>query len=327
MPTILVTGSSGYIGSHTLIELFNLRYNVVCIDSGVNSYKNRVYKNISKICHKKRISRYSLDLSKDIKELDEVFNNHAIDYCIHFAALKSVSQSIDNPLLYYKNNIDSTLNLLECLKKYNVKGLIYSSSATVYSPNQKMPLTEESQVGINLTNPYAKTKYFTEEIIRDFTKTNQDFKSIILRYFNPIGSHESRLLDEKPKGIPQNLIPNVLQVLNGEKEHLDIWGNDYNTEDGTCIRDFIHIQDVALAHIKALDYIIHKNFDKSLIYNVGTGKGTSVMEIVNFLNVPHKINSRRPGDISIVYCDNTKIKQELKWEPRFTVKDALKIYK
>jgi len=334
MPTILITGSAGYIGSHTLLKLFSQRYNVVCIDNGLNSYKNRIYKNISQISGKKRISRYSLNLMTDKKELDEVFDNHAIDYCIHFAALKSVSESIKNPLLYYQNNLISKLNLLECFEKYNIKGMIFSSSETVYSPNQQIPLTETSRVGINLTNPYAKTKYFIEQIVEDFTKAHEDFQCVTLRYFNPIGSHKSRLLDENLKGEPQNLMPNILQVLNGDKEVLNIYGDDYPTADGTCVRDFIHVEDLAYAHVKALQKIMHnKLLTKYSIYNVGTGQGTTVMQIINTLQkcidkkINYEIKSRCPGDLAVVYCDNTKIKKELDWEPQFTIEDALKNYK
>ena len=335
MPTILVTGSSGYIGSHTLIQLFANRYNVVCIDNGSNSYKNRVYKAIGKICNKKRISRYSLNLMSNSKELDEIFNNHAIDYVIHFAALKSVTESIQKPLLYYNNNLISTLNLLECCKKYQIKGLIFSSSATVYSPNQIMPLTENSNVGQNLTNPYAKTKYFIEEIIKDFCQVNPDFQSVILRYFNPIGSDKSRLLDENPKGIPQNLMPNILQVLNSEDEQkFNLYGNDYPTKDGTCVRDYIHVEDLAIAHVKALQKIM---FNKLLtnynVYNVGTGQGTSVSQFLKIFEktsghkIPTEIKPKRPGDLHTIYCSNEKICNELDWKPHLTIEDALRNYK
>lgn len=335
MPTILVTGSSGYIGSHTLLELFKQKMNVICIDNGSNSNNKRVYKNLGKIANKKKISRYNLNLMTDKKELDEIFNTHAIDYCIHFAALKSVEESINEPLMYYQNNIISTLNLLECFKKYNIKGMIFSSSATVYSPNQEMPLTETSNVGINLTNPYARTKYFTEEILKDYCNANKEFKCIILRYFNPIGSHKSRLIDENPKGIPQNLMPNILQVLNEEKDCLSIYGNDYNTPDGTCLRDYIHVQDLADAHTKALfQFNRMKLIDPNLIiYNIGTGKGTSVLEIITSLEkhtkqkIKHKFEPRRQGDLPVIYCDNEKAKKELLWNPKYTVEDALSNYK
>ena len=333
MPTILVTGSSGYIGSHTLIQLFAERFNVVCIDSGVNSYKNKIYKNIAKISNRNRISRYALNLSENKKELDEVFNNHAIDYIIHFAALKSVSESIEEPLLYYNNNLISTLNLLECCEKYAIKGLIFSSSATVYSPNQDMPLTEKSLVGLNLTNTYARTKYFNEEIIKDYCNIHKNFNCVILRYFNPIGSDKSRLLDENPKGKPQNLMPNILQVLNGNKSKLTIFGNTYNTPDGSCIRDYIHVEDLAKAHVKALQSIIYDKLTGNInIYNVGTGKGTSVMEFVKIFEkcinkeIPCEIKEPRPGDLPVIYCDNTKICKELNWEPILTVEDALRNY-
>lgn len=330
MPTVLVTGSSGYIGSHTLLKLFKKHLNVICIDNGLNSFNKRIYKRISKITGKSRISRYSINLMTDKKELDEIFNTHAIDYCIHFAALKSVSESIDNPLLYYQNNLISTLNLLECFGKYNCKGMIFSSSATVYSPNQKMPLTEESQVGVNLTNPYAQSKYFLEVILKDYCRANPTFKCIMLRYFNPIGSHKSRLLDEKPKGIPQNLMPNILQVLNGDKECLNIYGNDYDTPDGTCVRDYIHVEDLANAHVKGLHKLQNTNENFS-VYNVGTGKGTSVLEIISILEknnqkIKYEIKPRRQGDLSEIYCNNEKIKKELDWEPEYTVEDALRNY-
>lgn len=332
MVNVLVTGSSGYIGSHTLLKLINQRINIVCIDNGINSYNKKIYNRIGKITGKKKISRYDINLVTDKNKLDEIFNNHSIDYCIHFAALKSVSESIQQPLLYYQNNLIGTMNLLECLKKYNTKGLIFSSSATVYSPNQDMPLTEESRVGDNLTNPYARSKFFLEEILKDYCKANPDFKTIILRYFNPIGSHTSRLLDERPKGIPQNLMPNILQVLNGDKEVLNIYGNDYDTPDGTCIRDYIHVEDLADAHTSSLHKMMHME-DNLKIYNVGTGKGTSVLEIVNGLDkyadkkVPYEIKPRREGDLPIIYCDNKKILSELMWEPKHTIEDALKNYK
>jgi len=337
MPTILVTGSSGYIGSHTLLELFDSRMNVICIDNGSNSYNKRVYKHIGKIAGKSRISRYSLNLSTDKKELDEIFDTHAIDYCIHFAALKSVGESIDEPLLYYQNNLLSTLNLLECFKKYDCKGMIFSSSATVYSPNQQMPLTEESKVGMDLSNPYARTKYFVEEILKDYCKANPIFKCIILRYFNPIGSHSSRTLDENPKGIPQNLMPNILQVLNGDDEEqvFNIYGNDYNTPDGTCIRDYIHVEDVANAHAKAIHKLTRMNETDSncITYNIGTGKGTSVLEIITTLEkctnkkLNYEFKPRRQGDLGVVYCDNKKAMKELLWKPKYTIEDALSNYK
>ena len=327
--TILVTGSSGYIGSHTLVELFKNHYSVVCIDNGVNSYNTRTYKNVGKISGKNRISRYYIDISKNIKELNELFNTHSINYCIHFAALKSIPGSIKNPMEYYKNNVIGTMNILECCKKFGVKGFVFSSSASIYSPGQDMPLKETSLVGSNLTNPYSKTKFFCEEIIKDFCRANPDFKAVILRYFNPIGSHSSGLLDERPKIQATNLMPKIEQILNSEDENakLSIWGNDYNTKDGTCIRDFINVQDLATAHIKAIQYMNTK-FSKGgcNIYNVGTGKGVSVMDIVKYLKVPYEIKGRREGDLPVVYCDNTKIKEELKWKPKFTLEQSLKKY-
>lgn len=326
--TILVTGSSGYIGSHTLVELFKNHYQVVCIDSGINSYTTHTYKQIAKICNKKRISRYSIDISKEKKKLHDIFNTHSIDYCIHFAALKSVEESIKNPMDYYQNNVIGTMNILECCIEYKIKGLIFSSSATVYSPNQNMPLTENSITGSNLSNPYAKTKFFCEEIIKDYSKSS-GFKSVILRYFNPIGANESGLLEERPRMKLQNLMPKILEVFTSEDEEkkLEIYGNDYDTKDGTCIRDFIHVEDVAIAHIKALKKLSLETTKGCSIYNVGTGKGTSVLDIVNILKVPYKFKERRKGDLPIVYCDNKKIKEELMWEPKYTLEQSLKVYR
>ena len=327
--TILVTGSSGYIGSHILVELFNNHYQVICIDSGINSYTTRTYKNIGKICNKNRISRYSFDISKEIKKLEDVFNTHRIEYCIHLASLKSVSESIKKPMEYYKNNVIGTMNILECCKKYGVKGIIFSSSATVYSPNQKMPLTEEDKTGENLTNPYAKTKFFCEEIIKDFTIANKPFKSTILRYFNPIGSHKSGLLEERSKNDAQNLMPKVLNLLSSQdlEQKFEIYGGDYDTKDGTCIRDFINVEDVATAHIKALKKMTINTTKGINIYNVGTGKGTSVLDIIKYLNIPYELKDRRNGDLPIVYCDNNKIKKELMWKPKYTLENTLNIYK
>ena len=236
--------------------------------------------------------------------------------------------------MYYQNNIISTINLLECCAKFKIKGFIFSSSATVYSPNQEMPLKETDFVGINLTNPYARTKYFIEEMIKDFCHSNPNFKCVILRYFNPIGSHESGLLDENPKGIPQNLMPNIIKYMNGSKDILHIYGNDYQTKDGTCIRDFIHVRDLAFSHVVALQRMMFDKLPKQCnIYNVGTGKGTSVLEIINILEkytnkkIKYEFKNKRPGDIPIVYCDISKITKELNWTPKYTVSDALKNYK
>ena len=334
MKNVLITGASGYIGSHVIVELAQKHFNIICIDNASNSYR-KVFTNLNTITGK-TIRFYSLDLSKETDRLNEIFNNHKIDFCIHLAALKSVSESIEQPLRYYRNNIDSLMNLLEMLEKYKCKGMLFSSSATVYSPNQEMPLTENSDVGNNLTNTYARTKYFSEEILKDYCNVHPDFKCIILRYFNPIGSHSSRLIDEHPKGKPQNLMPNILAVLKGKKEHLDIYGTDYDTPDGTALRDYIHVEDLAHAHLQSIykmqQMIAHKLPNNLEIYNVGTGKGTSVLEIIQILkkygvDVKHEMKDRRPGDLGVVYCDNTKILNETMWKPKLTVEDALKIYK
>lgn len=315
---ILVTGGAGYIGSHTIVELLIRNYSVVSIDNFSNSCE-KVYERIEMITGKKPIY-FSFDLNNENK-LDDICKKYKITACIHFAAFKSVSESIKEPLKYYSNNINTTINILKCLKNNNINTFIFSSSCTVYKIGHNA-IDESVERGTNLTNPYAKTKYFCEEIIKDYCNINENFNGIILRYFNPIGAHPTGMIGEDPKGEPSNLMPYITQVLCGKRNKLSIFGNNYNTRDGTCIRDFIHVVDLANAHIKALEY------NKSNIFNVGTGNGTTVMELVDCVktvskqDIPYKIIERRNGDIPIAFCDNKKILNILKWKPIFSIEDA-----
>ncbi len=322
MRNILVTGGIGYIGSHTTVELLNNNYKVFIIDNLINSDK-KVLGDIKKIVGETKFNNltfFKIDLLK-LNNLDMCFNSiGSVDVCIHFASLKAVKESVDNPLLYYDNNITGALNLIKCLKKYNCKKLIFSSSATVYG-NSNPPLSEDSITGNNLLNPYGKTKYMIEEILKDLITADKSMSVILLRYFNPVGAHKSGLIGENPNGIPNNLMPYILKVLSGELEKLTIFGDDYNTEDGTCVRDYIHIEDLAEGHIKALEKI---NKEKSglFIYNLGTGNGYSVLDIVNTMkkvtgkDIPFVIGKRREGDSEIVYCSSDKSRKELGWEAK-----------
>jgi UDP-glucose 4-epimerase len=325
---ILLTGGNGYIGSHTIIQILkNNDYNVIVVDNLINSCKNNI-ELIKKIIYPKDFIFYEGNiLDKDL--LENIFEKNDIYAVIHFAALKSVGESIKNPLYYYKNNISGTLQLLEVMEKYNVKNLIFSSSATVYG-NEKSPLTEHSKVGSGITNPYGKSKYLIEEILKDL----KDWNIFILRYFNPVGAHESGLIGDNPNGIPSNLLPFLLRVAknnynnenNSDYEYLKIFGDDYDTRDGTCIRDFIHVLDLADAHCVCLD-----KFRSGLnIINIGTGKGTTVMEFINAFKdklniiIPYKILERRDGDIQESYCDNTKASMVLGWTAKKTINDICK---
>lgn len=334
MEYTLVTGGLGFIGSHTVLQLLENNYNIIIIDNLSNS-NIKVFENIKKICHNNdNLLLFEIDLI-NLECIENIFVKYNIKNIIHFASFKSVNESIKNPLKYYKNNIISTLNLLELCSKFEVKNFIFSSSATVYG-NQQSPLSEISIVGNGITNPYGKTKYMIEQILEDYNKSNKLTKIIILRYFNPVGAHSSGLIGESPNGVPNNLMPYIVNValknnfnnnLNDIYSTLKIYGNQYNTTDGTCIRDFIHVEDLANAHIKSIEYLdnnIDVNFD---IFNIGTGKGTTVLEMVNtFIKInnvilPYEIKENRIGDIGIVYCDTTKSNHILKWKTNKTLED------
>mgnify|MGYP000688680257 CR=1 FL=1 len=323
---IVVTGGTGFIGSHTCVELLNNMHNVIIIDNLKNS-KEEVYHNIKKISNSNHLSFYVADL-KNYNEIDKIFGLYDhIDLVIHFAGLKSVSESVSNPLLYYEENISMTINLLNIMKKYSCKNIIFSSSATVYGNPSILPISESDQIGLNLTNPYGKTKYFQEEILRDLYISDKTWSIVILRYFNPSGAHPSGLIGENPNDIPNNLMPFLLDVALGKREYLNIFGNDWNTHDGTCIRDFIHVVDLAKGHVSCLKKI---NTPGVYTYNLGSGKGTSVLELVNIFNLINNVNikykfvDRRVGDIEASYTSVNKAYEELGWKTILTTTDICK---
>lgn len=325
---ILITGGAGYIGSHTLIELSNAGYKFVVFDNLSNSSKKSI-KRVEKII-KTPIFFEEGDV-RDKKALNKVFKKYKIDSVIHFAGLKSVSESVQNPLEYYDNNIVGTLKLLEVMKKNNCKKLVFSSSATVYNEvdaQNYTPLKENFPTGVT-TNPYGRTKYFIEEILKDLYLSDPKFKIAILRYFNPVGAHESGTIGEDPNGIPNNLMPYISQTAVGKREFLSVFGGDYPTHDGTGVRDYIHVVDLADAHVKALNYLNSKNKQTTnpLIVNIGTGVGYSVIDMIKAFEkvsgkkVPYKIVQRRLGDISTCYSDSSYAKEVLNWESKKTIDD------
>ena len=324
MKNILVTGGTGYIGSHTVVELINAGYNPIIVDNLSNS-KIQVLDRIKTITGVD-VKFYKLDCTK-YDEFEEVFKNEKIDAVIHFAGLKAVGESCQKPLLYYENNVGSAIVLLNLMKKYDVKNVIFSSSATVYGEPKSVPFYEYFEVN-HATNPYGETKIMIERIMQDFTKVNKGFKAILLRYFNPIGAHKSGLIGEEPVGIPNNLMPYITQVAIGKLEYLRVFGNDYDTVDGTGVRDYIHVVDLALGHVASLAKF---SDDFSWIaYNLGTGKGTSVLELVNAfekannIKIPYKIVERRPGDIAISYANADKAKKDLGWSTKYNIIDCCK---
>ena len=325
--TILVTGGMGYIGSHTCVELLNRGLDVVIVDNLVNSSMESI-KRVQAITGKTPVF-YDLDV-RDEEKLSRVFEEHQIDCVMHFAGLKAVGESVAKPALYYDNNLNSTITLCRVMAKYGVKRIIFSSSATVYSGDNEMPLTEASKTG-NCTNPYGWTKYFGEQILRDIAKADPEWSVVLLRYFNPVGAHESGTIGEDPKGIPNNLMPFISQVAVGRRDHLSVFGNDYPTPDGTCLRDYIDITDLAKVHVCAVSRMINGEMKKDYeIFNVGTGRPLSVMELVtifekvNGVKVNHKITSRRPGDVCAVWCDPSLAEKELGWKACRPIEDTLR---
>ena len=319
--TILVTGGAGYIGSHTCVELLNSDYDVAVLDNLSNS--DRITLDRVKQITGKDVRFYFGDIA-DRELVRKIFRENDIDVCIHFAGLKSVGESVDKPLEYYQNNITGTLNMLEVMKECGIKNLIFSSSATVYGEAEIMPISESCPKGI-CTNPYGWTKSMLEQIFSDIQKADPEWNIILLRYFNPMGAHKSGLIGENPNGIPSNLMPYITQVAVGKLEKLGIFGNDYNTHDGTGVRDYIHVVDLARGHVKALEKIREKC--GLAVYNLGTGTGYSVLDIVkNFeevtgINIPYEFKPRRPGDIATCYCDPSKAEKELGWKAEYTLKD------
>ena len=319
---ILVTGGNGYIGSHTCVELLNNGYEVVILDNFSNSKRE----NLSKI---KQITGKDFTFYEgnmiDESILDKIFTENKIDAVIDFAAYKAVGESVEKPVEYYTNNVSTVLVLLGAMKKYNVKKLVFSSSATVYGDPEVLPITEDCKTG-NTTNPYGTSKLFVEQILKDLYKSDNTFDIAILRYFNPIGDHSSGLIGEEPNGIPANLLPYVSKVASGKLECLSVFGNDYDTKDGTGVRDYIHVVDLAIGHIKALEKL-NKEGRGLFIYNLATGTGYSVLDIINTfekvnnVKVNYKIVNRRPGDIAACYSDPTKAKEELGFVATKTLED------
>ncbi|KAF7278508.1 hypothetical protein GWI33_008212 [Rhynchophorus ferrugineus] len=320
--TILVTGGAGYVGSHTVVELLKNNYSVIAIDNMVNCYaknneKPEALQRVEKITGEKVIF-YNVDI-RDKDALDKIFKNHKIDSVIHFAALKAVGESVKIPLTYYQNNIGGSSALFEVMSNNGVKKLVFSSSATVYGTPQFLPITEEHPTGQGCTNPYGKTKYFVEEILKDLCTSDPDWKVILLRYFNPVGAHESGLIGEDPSGIPNNLMPYISQVAVGRREKLQVFGNDYPTHDGTGVRDYIHITDLAIGHLKALEKMLQPTFTSWKAYNLGTGRGYSVLDVVNAFEkasgreVRYQVVGRREGDIAECYADASLATRELNW--------------
>lgn len=319
---ILVTGGLGYIGSHTCVELIKSNYEVIIVDDLSNS-KEQVLDRLEQITGK-RPKLYKYDL-KDKSKLEEIFKENKIDAVIHFAGFKAVGESVQKPLKYYNNNLISTINLLEVMKEYNVKRIVFSSSATIYGNVGTPKYTEEMGRG-KTSNPYGTTKSMIEQILEDIYNSDNSWAISILRYFNPVGAHESGLIGEEPNGIPNNLMPYIMKVAAGELEVLNVYGNDYETEDGTGVRDYIHVVDVAEGHIKALEKLEKEN-NGLYVYNLGSGKGVSVLELihtfekVNNIKVNYKIAPRRPGDLAIYFADPSKAKKELNWEAKRTVEE------
>ena len=320
---ILVTGGCGYIGSHTCVELLESGYEVVIVDNLSNS-KEDVIDKIKTITGKK-VKLYKEDVC-NYTAMDKIFEKEKVDAVIHFAGYKAVGESVSKPLMYYRNNLDSTLTLLEVMTKHNCKKIAFSSSATVYGKPKKLPILEDFP--LSTTNPYGSTKLMIEMILKDLYTSDNEWSIAILRYFNPIGAHKSGLLGEDPNGIPNNLMPYIVKVANKELKELSIFGNDYNTKDGTGVRDYIHVVDLAKGHIKAIEKVMK---DKGVdTYNLGTGKGYSVLEIVNTfqkvnnVKVPYKIVDRRPGDIDACYASTKKAKELLNWKAELEIDEMCK---
>ena len=320
MATILVTGGTGYIGSHTCVELLNAGYDVVIMDNLYNS-NEQVLKRIEKITGKK-VKFYKVDLL-DKEGIRTIFKENTINAVIHFAGYKAVGESVQIPLTYYQNNVAGSLNLYEVMNEYNVKRIVFSSSACVYGAPKSVPIKEDFE--IHTTNPYGATKVMNEMILQDVYTSDNDWSVLLLRYFNPIGAHKSGLLGEVPNGIPNNLVPYIARVANGQLEYLRVWGDDYPTPDGTGVRDYIHVVDLAKGHIKAVEYALNNKGVEKI--NLGTGKGYSVLEVLHAYehacgkDLAYKIMDRRPGDIAECYADTEKAERVLGWKAQYGIEE------
>ncbi|MFU0832095.1 MAG: UDP-glucose 4-epimerase GalE [Oscillospiraceae bacterium] len=317
---ILITGGAGYIGSHTCVELLNSGFDIVVMDNYSNASPDVIGK-IETLTGKK-FPAYECDML-DYEGFEKIFKENKIDAVIHFAGFKAVGESVEKPLEYYHNNLTGTLNLFRLMKQYGVNKFVFSSSATVYGMNNKAPFTED--MPLSATNPYGWTKYMIEQITRDACHANPNLKAALLRYFNPIGAHPSGLIGENPNGIPNNLMPYIMKVAVGKLPKLHVYGNDYPTPDGTGVRDYIHVCDLAQGHVKALEALDSINGARA--FNLGTGKGSSVLDVVHAfeqasgVKIPYQIDPRRPGDIATCYADPSRAKAELHWEAKYSLSD------
>ncbi|MDE6355715.1 MAG: UDP-glucose 4-epimerase GalE [Clostridia bacterium] len=320
MKTVLVTGGAGYIGSHTCVELLQSGYNVVAVDNYSNSSPESI-KRVEKITGKK-VALYEADV-RDKTALDKIFKAHKIDWVIHFAGLKAVGESCEKPVEYYDNNLNGTLVLLQAMRENGCKKIVFSSSATVYGDPEVLPLTEDCKTG-GTTNPYGTSKYFQEIMLTDVYKADKEWTVVLLRYFNPVGAHESGLIGEDPKGIPNNLTPYIAKVAIGELKEVGVFGNDYPTHDGTGVRDYIHVVDLAKGHVAAIDKITNGGV---YTYNLGTGVGYSVLDVIHAFDkacgreLPYVIKPRRAGDIAACYANAEKAKRELGWEAKLGIEE------
>ena len=317
---VMVTGGAGYIGSHTTIELIEAGYDVVIVDNFCNS-NPIVIDRINELSNS-NVKFYEVDV-RDYDKMDEIFKNEDIDSIIHFAGLKAVGESVEKPIEYYNNNLISTLTLFELMKKHDVKNFVFSSSATVYGDPERCPI--EENFPLSVTNPYGRTKLMIEEMLRDISKVDDKMNIAILRYFNPVGAHKSGKIGEDPNGIPNNLVPYITKVAIGELEELNVFGDDYPTPDGTGVRDYIHVVDLAKGHVKAIDKL--EENPGLIVYNLGTGKGYSVLEMVKMFSeisgkeIPYKITKRRAGDIAECYADPSKAEKELGWKAIYGLRE------
>lgn len=318
--SVLITGGTGFIGSHTIVEFLEAGYDIVAVDNFSNS-KPEVLKRIKKIMGKD-VKFYKVDLT-DYNEFEKVFKENKIESAVHFAGLKAVGESVSQPLRYYENNLLSTINLCKLLSKYDAKKIVFSSSATVYGKPKSNPISEDADLWT--TNPYGETKLMIERVLADVYNADKEWSISILRYFNPIGAHRSGLIGEDPNGIPNNLLPYITQVASGKRECLSVFGNDYNTHDGTGVRDYIHVVDLAKAHLKALERANKVHAVEH--YNIGTGQGYSVLDIVKAYEkstgakIPYKIVARRPGDIDECYANPEKAYKILNWKAEYGIED------
>jgi len=319
--SVLLTGGAGYIGSHTCVELLDAGYEVVVVDNYVNSQYEAI-RRVEQITGKS-VKTYEADVC-DREAMDKLFAAEKIDSVIHFAGLKAVGESVAQPMMYYRNNIDATLTLCEMMEKYGVKRIVFSSSATVYGTPDSSPIAEDARTGL-CSNPYGWTKYMIEQMLRDWAVAHPELSVVLLRYFNPVGAHPSGLIGENPNGKPNNLMPNVLNAASGKMKELKVFGSDYDTPDGTCVRDYIHVVDLAKGHVCALKYAAENTGAEAI--NLGTGTGYSVLDIINTfeqstgVKVPYVLADRRPGDIASNYSNPTKAAEKLHWKAEKTLDD------